>query len=433
MMEMRSVVKCCLAALLLAACLGLLAGCAIFSDNAAQEASTALDVPASFSPEPTETPVPSPTPAPTPTPEPTPEPTPQTASCSLRLVGDLMCCEYQMLGALLPDGGYDFNPSFGAVRAELESADLTIGNLETNFYPDKPYCGTKIGFNAPLEYLEAIRNCGFDLLVTANNHSLDMGIEGLLTTAEAIYEAGLDCVGTNLTPEQKDRVYVRDVNGLRLGVIACSTISNKIGTLNDNPDSEWAFNYYTEERLAAAAAAVREAGAEAILLYVHAGTEKDKSPRRSQYALAEYAYTLGVDIVIMSHTHSLLPMEKKQIVYEGREKTVFCAYGLGNFMSSALHDESLRNVILNLDLRLDRATGALDIQASYIPTFTINFYDENRARQFYIIPIEAALADFENVVDSRTRTGAAALEREWRVITDRLGTEAATPVVSFLS
>lgn len=315
------------------------------------------------------------TPVPTPTPTPTPEPTPQTASCSLRLVGDLMCCEYQMLGAIQPDGSYDFNPPFDAVRAELESADLTIGNLETNFYPEKPYCGTKIGFNAPLAYLDAIKNCGFDIMVTANNHSLDMGIEGLLTTVEAVRAAGMDNVGTNLTPEESEQVYVREVNGLKLGLLSYSTIANKTETLKEHPDAGWAFNYYSHERLTADVAKLKAAGAEVLMIYVHGGVEKDKTPRRAQLELEEHAYSLGVDIVIMSHTHSLLPMEKKTIEYQGREKTVFCAYGLGNFMSSALHDESLRNVILGLDLTFDRASGELSCEARYIPTFTINFYD----------------------------------------------------------
>lgn len=418
----RSIWVLCAALIALAA-----AGCFV-ADN---DKSAATPAPAAVaSPAPTATPTA--TPVPTPTPEPTPTPTPRLAGCSVRLVGDLMCCEYQMLGAVMEDGSYDFNPPFDGVRAELESADLTIGNLETNFYPEKPYCGTKIGFNAPLPYLDAIESCGFDLMVTANNHSLDMGIEGVLTTVEAVRAAGMDNVGTNLSPEESEQVYLRDVNGLMLGILSYSTIANKVGTLRENPDSDWAFNFYTEERLAADVAKLQAAGAEVIMIYVHAGTEKDQAPRRKQIDLADYAYALGVDIVIMSHTHSLQPMEKKTIEYEGREKTVFCAYGLGNFMSSALHDESLRNVILNLDLVYDRAEKALSIEASYLPTFTINFYDENRARQFRIIPIEAALADFAGVVDSRTKTGEPALARELKVIINRLGTEGALPVVSFI-
>lgn len=369
---------------------------------------------------------------PRPTPEPTPEPTPQVVECSVRAVGDLMCCEYQIAGALLPDGSYDFNPSFSLVREELAGADLTIGNFETNCYPEKPIHGTMRGFNAPIEYIDAVKNCGFDILVTANNHSFDMGIPGLLTTVEALRTAGMTVIGTNLSPEEAQQVHIRDVNGLRLGVLAYTTFSNKMTLLREDPDAAWALNYYSEERLAADVSAARDVGAEVILVYVHAGTEKDISPRRAQTELAEYAYSIGVDIVLMSHTHSMQPFEKKTITFEGREKTVFCAYGLGNFMSSALHDESLRNVILNFDLHYDRASQTLDIDASYLATYTINFYDENKTRQFYIVPLEAALADYENIVDSRTKTGALALERERNTTVKRLGEEHARPVASFL-
>ena len=60
------------------------------------------------------------------------------------------------------------------------------------------------------------------------------------------------------------------------------------------------------------------------------------------------------------------------------------------------------------------------------------FYDENKTRQFCIVPLEAALADYENIVDSRTRTGAPALERELNTTVKRLGEEHARPVASFL-
>lgn len=410
-----------LTALLLVGCFMAPAKEAGLNDDAAGDIAPALPAPTLAA-----------TVAPTFTPEPSPEPTPQVVECSVRAVGDLMCCEYQIAGALLPDGGYDFNPSFSLVREELAGADLTIGNLETNYYPEKPIHGTMRGFNAPIEYIDAVKNCGFDVLVTANNHSFDMGIPGVLTTIEAVRAADMVAVGTNLVPEEARQLYVRDVNGLQLGILAYSTISNKMTTLREDPDAAWSFNFYTEERLAADVEALGAMGAEAILVYFHAGVEKDISPRRSQIELADYAYSLGIDIVLMSHTHSMQPFEKKTVTFEGREKTVFCAYGLGNFMSSALHDESLRNVILNLDLRYDRASGVLDIDASYLATYTINFYDENKARQFHIVPLEAAIADYENVVDSRTKTGLPALERERNTTIKRLGEDYARPIDSFL-
>ena len=57
------------------------------------------------------------------------------------------------------------------------SADLTVGNLETVFAKDRPYSGELTGFNAPAAYLDALKDCGFDVLVTANNHWLGRGTE----------------------------------------------------------------------------------------------------------------------------------------------------------------------------------------------------------------------------------------------------------------
>jgi hypothetical protein len=65
---------------------------------------------------------------------------------------------------------------FHEVKHYLERADTTIGNLETTISPPEVGYSGYPRFRAPEQLLEALKYAGFDVLVTANNHSLD-GLE----------------------------------------------------------------------------------------------------------------------------------------------------------------------------------------------------------------------------------------------------------------
>ncbi len=349
-------------------------------------------------------------------------------SCSVCIVGDLMCLDAQMKAAGQQDGSYDFTSPFSLVREELLSADLTVGNLETVFAKDRPYSGELTGFNAPAAYLDALKDCGFDVLVTANNHCLDMGTEGVMATAETIRDAGIEQVGTNLLPEERDRFLLLDANGIRIAILGYTMLANRIGTARYDETAQWCVNFldarkhYEKTRLEQAARAAGEAGADVIMVYLHCGTEYRKDPVKSQIEMADCAICAGADIVIESHTHTLQRTEIRTASVDGKEKTVFCAYGMGNFMSSFRKEDSRQGMILRLDLKLDRADGTLDIGPSYIATYT-DQWKENGVRFFRIVPLRAAV---EENIDEDSGTAAAwpVLERNLRLIEERIGSGA---------
>ncbi len=95
----------------------------------------------------------------------------------LLFVGDAMAHGPQLRAALQPDGTYDFTPCFDALRTEISGADYAVVNLETPVSGGN-YSGYPM-FNAPDSYVDALRDAGFDLFLTANNHTLDRGDAGL--------------------------------------------------------------------------------------------------------------------------------------------------------------------------------------------------------------------------------------------------------------
>ena len=92
---------------------------------------------------------------------------------TLLFVGDLMQHDAQIKAAQT-NGGYDYSDCFKHVKEEISKADIAIGNLEVTL-GGKPYRGYP-SFSAPDEFLYAIKDAGFDVLLTANNHCIDRGL-----------------------------------------------------------------------------------------------------------------------------------------------------------------------------------------------------------------------------------------------------------------
>ena len=102
------------------------------------------------------------------------------AKITLLFVGDLMQHQAQLDAARTDKGSYDYSPCFSLVKEQISGADIAIGNLEVPI-GGKPYSGYP-AFCAPDEYLYAIKEAGFNVLLTANNHCLDRGKKGLERT-----------------------------------------------------------------------------------------------------------------------------------------------------------------------------------------------------------------------------------------------------------
>ena len=126
---------------------------------------------------------------------------PPTDTLRLLFVGDLMQHQGQINAARTATGGYDYSSYFEYVKDEIQSADFAIANLEVTL-GGKPYKGYP-AFSAPDEYLTAIHNAGFNVLITANNHSLDRGRKGLERTIQLIDSLKIPHAGTYLNADER--------------------------------------------------------------------------------------------------------------------------------------------------------------------------------------------------------------------------------------
>ncbi|MBW6438374.1 CapA family protein [Actinoplanes hulinensis] len=211
---------------------------------------------------------------------------------------------------------------FDAVTGSLKS-DLVMGNLEQPLTGDTgtSKCGTPkrdncFAFRSPPAYAEHLKEAGFQLLNTANNHSKDYGPQGYRNTVEALEGAGLEHTGA------EDQITVVKVKGIRVAVVGFSPYAGA-NNVND---------------LDAAASVVSEARerADLVVVQVHMGAEgSDKAHvkpgneiyfgenRGNPVKFSRTVIDAGADLVVGHGPHVLRGME----FYKGK----LIAYSLGNF------------------------------------------------------------------------------------------------------
>jgi poly-gamma-glutamate capsule biosynthesis protein CapA/YwtB (metallophosphatase superfamily) len=135
--------------------------------------------------------------------------------------------EVAVAGDCMPSRGalLSSDPRATALRGLLERADFAVANLETvvcgwDGYPaHDPWGAHMIGDPA---LVGALRELGLDAVGCANNHSLDMGVTGLLAAMDALRAGGLPFAGIGPDlPSARMPAYLDRPAG-SLAVISCS-------------------------------------------------------------------------------------------------------------------------------------------------------------------------------------------------------------------
>lgn len=251
----------------------------------------------------------------------------QKQQVHLLFVGDLMQHQAQIDAALQADSSYAYDRCFSLVKDDIRRADLAIGNFETTL-GGKPYKGYP-QFSSPDEYLHAIKEAGFDILSTANNHSLDRCRKGLERTLTLIDSAGLSAVGTYSDAHDRQERYplLVEKNGMRI-VFLCATYgTNGIGVTAPN-----IVNSLDREELAADIRAARAMMPDVLIALLHWGNEYQREPSDEQRDLAHWLISQGVDHIIGSHPHVIQPIELIPSTEHPTQHAV--VYSLGNYLSN---------------------------------------------------------------------------------------------------
>jgi len=349
-----------------------------------------------------------------PTTQPTDPPVQKIASVTLSSMGDILMHgpvrQTYLTKGYYTDSGlveqeHDYAPIFQYIAPYITNSDYAVINLETplagldNGYP---YSGVIGSFNGPDAILDGASGAGFDMFLTANNHTYDCGSFGMHRTMEVIRDRDLAYLGTQLTTEEPDYAVI-ERNGIRIG-LACYTyevpnadpdhksLNGKWVTAADKPlvssfDYYWLDAFYAQAE--ADIAAMKAAGAEKIVLYTHWGDEYQLTSNATQQQMAQKLCDLGADVIVGGHPHVVQPVELLTSTTDPAHATV-CLYSMGNAVSAQRRDKMRLNtghtedgVLFNLTFsKYSDGTVILEY-ADIIPTWVNDRYQ--------ILPVDGSL------------------------------------------
>ena len=326
----------------------------------------------------------------------------ETYSASILAVGDIMVHSPQLQAQYNSSTRtYNFDNNFKYVKEYIEKADYSLANLETTLagndvYPYSSYPR----FNSPDELADALKNTGFDLLSTINNHSFDKNDLGVSRTLSTLKEKGFDTVGTRENYSD-DEYIIKDINNIKIGITSYSygEIKNNNKYLNGiKVSDEWKdkmniFDYSDVDKafeiISTTTDKMKDSDIQIVIL--HWGVEYSRNETEFQKQLAQKLCDDGIDIIIGSHPHVVQPVET--ITSSDGENKTLVIYSLGNYISNQRRETvgaySEDGLMVSIDISKNSNENKATVEkVTCIPTW-VSKYSNGYKNVYEIIPIES--------------------------------------------
>ena len=272
---------------------------------------------------------------------------------SMIMVGDALIHNSLYFDAKQADGSYDFKPMLEVTKPITSKYDLAYYNQETVLG------GTELGlsnyprFNSPQEVGDAFIDSGFNLVSLATNHTMDRGETAVLKSLEYWNsKEGVVTAGCYTSFEERDRIKVYEVNGIKYAFFSYTTWTNG---LVPPTGKEYLNNVYSDELAKADIERVRDK-VDVVMVAMHWGTEYSLGVSAEQEKIAHYLSELGVDLIIGAHPHVVEPVE-----YIGKTLVI---YSLGNYISAQDTTEKLTGLMMSIDIKkvVDKGVTTVSIE-----------------------------------------------------------------------
>ena len=394
---------------------------------------------------PTTAPTTEPTTEPTtaPTTVPTEPPIVKETTATIGATGDILLHDLVIRsGYDKQTGTYNYDDIFTFFQEYASKVDYAVANLEVTLCGDDngySYKGYPC-FNSPDAIVDALKNAGFDMLLTANNHAYDTGNVGFHRTQQVIADKGLSHIGTR--PSEEDKPYtVVDVNGIRVGMINytyCTGLSaegkvalNGIGLSLDNSKLVNVFHYQQLDtfyaQLQSQVDAMRDEGAEALVIYIHWGDEYQIKHNAKQEKIAQQLCNMGFDVIVGNHAH--VPQDTQLLTSQVDEnhKTA-CLYSTGNAISNIYGNNTFpvqtEDGMLFTFTFAKYSDGTVVVESvDILPTWVYRYYNDDGVCKFKIFTMDDSVKDWQeqmDLSDSQLKSCQASYDRTMDIVGEGL-------------
>jgi hypothetical protein len=254
------------------------------------------------------------------------------------------------------------------------SSDITFANLETpidvskspSLVPevmlsDMLFNGDEVMFsifNGANFTSKTGKRVGFDMLGTANNHSLDMDEAGVYATIDFLEKKNIQHLGTAKSRENRGKTTIIERNGIRLAFISFTFSMNQ----KVNPsDKTWLVNHLEVNQptvdlsiLKQDIAKAKDDDADLVILSLHYGNAYQAYPCAHIVENSKRIFDeCGADIILGGHAHNVQPMAAYPFTcpHTSVEKRGFVIFSLGDFVAYDIFNWCHLPVYLKLEIK----------------------------------------------------------------------------------
>ncbi|MBM6678438.1 CapA family protein [Faecalicoccus pleomorphus] len=263
---------------------------------------------------------------------------------------------------------YDFKEDYALMKPYIEAADLSFINQETICAGEEFGLSHYPQFNGPTQILDAVADTGFDWLAASSNHSLDKGSDALLAELNYLHEnyPDISVTGAYRNEEESNQYIVREVNGIKVGLLGYTYGLNGIPLPEDMP---WLVELIDEDQIQKDMEEISKIS-DVQIVSMHWGTEYHTEIEADQQALAQKMNEWGVEVIIGTHPHVIKPAE----IIQGEKQDTLCYYSLGNFLSAQDTNEGMVGGMASFTLQYDFDTQETSFKdVKFTPT--VMYYD----------------------------------------------------------
>ena len=314
---------------------------------------------------------------------------------TLATTGDIMCHNTNFQDAYNSSTkSYDFSYYFTDVKKYLQEADITVGNLETTLSGAKRGYSGYPTFNTPEILAKNLKDAGFNVVTTANNHCMDKGYSGIESTIDFLDKADLAHTGTFKSKKDQETILIKNVKGVNIAFLSFTYGTNGISIPKDK---SYAVNLIDKNLIKSQIELAKKQNPDLICVSMHWGIEYQTKANKEQQNLANFLFNNGVDVILGNHSHVPQQMEKRTIKLEdGTTKDGFVIYSLGNFMANQNKQYTNDSAILKLQITKHKGDGKITIdKATYTPTYMFKNTSKS-TKKFKILDINTEIEKYES-------------------------------------
>ncbi|WP_295158273.1 CapA family protein [uncultured Ruminococcus sp.] len=253
------------------------------------------------------------------------------------------------------DTHYDFTYAYQNVERYLDGTDIAILNQETLVTDDYGPQSYPL-FATPTANGDHMIDIGFNVFSMSNNHVLDMGSDGLISSLDYWDSKNVVHYGAYRDEADSENIRTMEVNGITFAFLGYMEHTN--GFFIEDGEAGKVVYLSDEDVVERQVRAANEL-ADVVIVSCHFGNEIENEINVVQETMAPKLVEWGADLIIGTQAHTISTCNYIEKPEGGQ---AFCYYGLGNFISTMYDLRSPVGLIGKLNVVKDPVTGTVSFE-----------------------------------------------------------------------